>query len=304
MTAYVYAALARLKARMALKRNFSTALLLSFLSDLPSLLAGVFAILSLSSFLQEVREGLLNQGQEYLEKLSLMTIDDVYMQMDHGLMTAGILCFIFSIVLVFLRLSAINSQFKLLRGQDISWKDAFSRVGQMYKAIGLTVSRAVLMILWLLPGIAVTVLGFFLSIRTSGDNLTIAAFGLEITMLLGMSAMVFFGVWAYMRYVFAEYVMADKPETGVFASIREARDLSKGNIRRMLMMLLSFVFWYFLTSFLSGIFSGVIGTVISMALSIIISLYMSICFAALYEQLHQTDEQAKKVITDPDATVQ
>ena len=98
MTAYVYAALARLKARMALKRNFSTALLLSFLSDLPALLAQVFAILSLGTFLKEVQEGLLSEGQVYLEKLSRMNIDDVYMRMDHGLMTAAILCFILSVV--------------------------------------------------------------------------------------------------------------------------------------------------------------------------------------------------------------
>ena len=303
MTAYVYAALARLKARMALKRNFSTALLLSFLSDLPALLAQVFAILSLSTFLQEVQEGLLSEGQVYLEKLSRMNIDDVYMRMDHGLMTAAILCFILSVVLVFLRLSAIHSQFKLLRGGEISWKDAFSRAGQMYKAIGLSVCRAVLMLLWSLPGLAVTVLGLFLSVRTAGNNLTVAALGIEAAMLLGMSAMLFFGVWAYMRYVFADYIMADKPETGVFASLREARNLSRGNIRRMLMMLLSFIFWYFLTSFISGVFSGVAGTVISLALQIVISLYMSTCLAALYDQLHQTDEEARKIISDPDATV-
>ncbi|MBR5345135.1 MAG: DUF975 family protein [Clostridia bacterium] len=304
MTAYMYAALARLKARMALKRNFSTALLLCFLCELPSLLAMVFLMMSLSDFSQEITDGIHEQGQAYVDKLRQMTIDDLYMQMDHGLMVAAIICAVLSLILVFLRLSAIHSQFKLLRGEDISPKDAFSRLDQMYKAIGLVICRAVLMVLWLLPGIAIAFLGSLLSVGSGGDSVSVAWVGMQATIMLSFGALLVFGVMGYIRYIFAEYVMADKPETGVFASIREGRALVKGNSGRVLMMLISFIFWYLMISFVSGVFSGIIGTVISMALSIVISLYMSTCIAALYEQMHQTEEEARKVIRDPNGTVE
>ncbi len=308
MTAYMYAALARLRARIALKRNFSTALLLTFFCELPSLLAQVLAMLSLRPFLAEIQKGILEEGQLYIDKLHIKgfrdAIEFVSMHMDHQLMLFAIISFVLSIVLVFLRLSAIHSQFSLLRGKDISPKDAFSRLGQMYKAIGLVVCRALLMVLWLLPGIAVAFLGGLLTVSAAGNNFTAAWLGMQTVMLMSTGAMIFFGVWGYIRYIFAEYVLADKPETGVFASIREGRDLSKGNSGRVLMLLLSFIFWYLLVSFISNMFSGLFYTVVYLGLQTVISLYLSTSVAALYEQMHLTDEEAQKVIRDPDATVE
>lgn len=305
MTAYVVAALARLKARTALKRDFSTALFISFISDLPFLLAQVFGILAVSPVLKDAME-IINSGDETsMAQLQAWNMDDFLMRADHTWGVVSLILMLVSLLTAFLRLGAVNSQLKLLRGESISYGDVLSRAEASFRAIGLMIWRGLWMILWMLPGVAVTVGGFYLvaSVITVETTVITVLNLVSVALFLGISVMIFLGGWAFIRYFFATCVMADHPETGPVQALRESRAMVKGNVRRVLMMLLSFIFWYMAANLLSSFLSGVVGQVISLVISALLSLYISTCTASLYETLNHPEQTVPKTLYDEENTV-
>ena len=300
MSAYLYAALARARARAALKRNFSAALLISFIADLPSLLTQVFRTLAVTPVITEVSTGLNQHGRVFLEQMRRWTVDDVLMRMDHTWGTLALALLAVTLLTSFLRLGAVNSQLKLLRGEEIGPADVLSRASAFFRAIGLVLWRTLWMILWALPGLAVSALILLLTGLLAGADPQGygVLFGAETAMLLGMSVCIFLMGWAEIRYFCAECVMADHPETGPVRAFRESRRLVKGNVRRILMMLLSFVGLYLVTNLIGGLLPGVAGLVLSLALSAVLSLYLSACTCAMYEQMCGPDPEVIRIMSD------
>ena len=148
MNAYLYSALARVKARLALKRNFSTALRISFISDLPSLLAQVFGLLALSPVISKLLAAIFAYDEGALLEVSRWTPSDILMLADRAWLVPALVLLGISLLTPFLQLGAVNSQLKLLRQEEIAIPDVLSRLSAGFRAIGLMICRAVMMIVW------------------------------------------------------------------------------------------------------------------------------------------------------------
>ena len=307
MTAYVIAAMARMKARAALKKDFPTALLLTFFAQLPSLLAQMFAILAVTPVINDIAQHVRDEGTVFLNRwMATFNLKDLLLLMPAAPAAGAVICLVLSFVLKFLHISAINGQLKLLRGEEISPRDALSRAPEFLKAIGLSLWKSLWILIWSLPGIAVSAIGIFAAWRsaqaggTPDDLFRI----MNLSSSLSMTAVLILSVWAALRYMMADTVLADKPDTGVLQALRESRGIMKGKVRLGLMMMLSFLFWYLLIDMLTAWFQGVVGMVIQMGLSIVLSLYLSASVASLYLGMTGAEQLRQTIEADRDSTVE
>ena len=303
MTAYMFAALARLHARRALRQNFSTALLISFLSELPSLLAQVFGLLAVSPLLDELITRLYTGDTAYFRQMANWNVDDVLMRIDHTWALLAGICVLLTVFLPCLRLGALNSQLKLLRGEEISPADILSRLGTFFRAIGLTLWRSLWVFLWSLPGFGVSVLSALVSLNAQPGSFG-ASFGAQSLSFLALALTVVLVGWAEVRYFFSDCAMADDPTLGPVRAMRESRRIAKGNVSRVLFMLLAFVAWYLLRYLITGFLAGVVGQVLSLMLSAVLTLYISACTASLFCHLSAPEAEAPKTIRDDDGAVE
>ncbi|MBQ6173004.1 MAG: DUF975 family protein [Clostridia bacterium] len=287
------------RARAALKRNFSAALMICFLASLPSLMAQAFitmATLKIAPVLNAFTDGVYVAYDEAAK--GLMSAADLSAKLRalldplpgnmlaaaEWLPTAILVCFGLSLLLSFLHISQTYAELRLLRSETITAGDALSRVNCFFRAVGLELWRALWVFLWCLPGLAVMILG------SLADSRSLFSFAYTTGMILtvGLAGR------AVLRYLLAPCVMADKPEQGPVACVRESKTLMQGRVGRLLLVLLSFILAVLVINWVSAILEGlspVVGLLASMFLSLIISLYTDTTVCAFYEQC--VDDTAK-----------
>lgn len=128
----------------------------------------------------------------------------------------------------------ISAMIDLCRGDEtVTVGRVFSRMGQSLKAFGLSMWVSLKMILWMLPGYAVVFAS--LAFVTSSVNPTTgtipesAATLMTVLPVIGMILLLGLMIPAAFRYMLSNYILADKPETGVFECVRQSKAMMKGH---------------------------------------------------------------------------
>lgn len=200
-----------------------------------------------------------------------------------------------------LTLGLMHGMIELCRGkEDVTVGTVFHRMNLTFKGLGLGLWVGLKSLLWMLPGYAVMIAGIILTASMSNtaspeDAAAISA----LAMFAGMILIFALGIPAAMRYLLSTYILADKPNTGVFACVRQSKTMMKGHkwqafklvipvflIMYVVMMVFS-VAMVAATNLLAGTAAAatilsVVMVVVTMAISVYYMIRMSMCYSIFY----------------------
>ena len=142
-----------------------------------------------------------------------------------------LLMFVVQFLTIGLTLGMLRSFIDLCQGQnDVTVGSVFQHMPLCFKGYGLNLWVGLKTILWALPVyIPVIVMALLLmdnpSLQANKSAQIIVAF-LPFVALILIFALV---APAAMRYMLSTYILADKPDTGVFECVRESKTMMKGH---------------------------------------------------------------------------
>ncbi len=239
----------------------------------------------------------------------LVTLTDRVMASAKPNLTIAGGCLLMWVLTAFLSTGRTASELKLIRGLEITPKDALSRSAIWLKAIGHRLYLIFRILLWMIPGLALTTLANVLAIRAflngAPEDSLLTAEILPLLSLQGMAGMLFLSGWAYLRYAVSGIILADKPETGVLESVRLSKAFMKGRMGRMILLALVFGGWTFVASYLSSMLmsvSTVLGLMVDMGLSLLILLYYDTTLCVFYLSGRETPEEKSPLSDTPEET--
>lgn len=199
----------------------------------------------------------------------------------------------------------------LCRGnEDVTVGRVFSRMGKCLKAFGLSLWVGLKTFLWMLPGYVVVIVSAFVVVgsvdTTTGAVSESATAALTLLPLIGMIIMFALVFPAVYRYMLSTYILADKPETGVFECVRQSKAMMKGHKWQCFKLVLPIILiMYVIILVLSVAMGAVMGllantpaamTILSIVLMVVIiaaMLYymirMYLCYTLFY--LKRVEEQ-------------
>lgn len=109
----------------------------------------------------------------------------------------------------------------------------FSRMGQCLKAFGLGMWVSLKVFLWMLPGYALVIVGAIMSFgsvdSTTGTISESSAALLGLATIAGVILIFALAFPAAFRYMLSTYILADKPDTGVFECVKQSKAMMKGH---------------------------------------------------------------------------
>lgn len=272
----------RFRARRALKGHWLTALQIALIvSLLPWLIRGIFTYVSgdMNAQMLVIQNAMLNGTASYQQLNQFLVDYGPRIALFAGLNIAAYL------IIPCLTLGMIKWFIDRLKGLEDPVSAVFCRVRLFFKACGLQILIYLKLLLWMLPGIALTFLASFVLgrlITAHPDRLAFYANAVTfVSFYLLLPAMIVPAFLAYLRYALAEYVMADKPETGIRESIRRSKVLMKKNKRIIVMNILFFFLLMLVSSILAG-FPGVLYYLLTLFFSLVISVYWTGTVSAFY----------------------
>ena len=188
---------------------------------------------------------------------------------------------------------------KTLRNEEIAVSTVLSRLPLFFKAIGLNLMIFLRLVLWMLPGMALSMFGAVVTLLEPSIG--------GLLMLAAMAVMFVLMIRAMYSYRLATYIMADVPETGINASIRRSKEVMKGRRMELFGLEFSFLGWRLLLSMgqsmLLGLFGGVLGMTLGMFASLFLQTYLSMAETAFYQEYAvgpiapaQEDEEAEELL--------
>lgn len=270
----------RRRAWKVLKPVLPIALLVSLCAELPSLLSQVAMTISQQP-LQRVLDKLVEADPTRYSTNQL--IADLQNAINPGMLWVWLGALLAFVLTPFLHLGRLHFTLKLLRGQEGDVQDIFSRTACFVKAVGLTLYKTLLLILWSLPGVAVMVAGVaVLYANPTSETLNVMTGLYSIGMILSMVLM----VRATLHYAMSELFMADTPTIGIRAAVRQSVDMMK--TRKMMYFSLQIFFFalLLLCGMVQGMLEGlsvVVAMTLSMAAQLVVSVYRETAVAAFYE---------------------
>lgn len=275
------------KALAALKGNWQTALMVSLIAALPSLISQVAAILTGTSYADTMNNLLLTMQQNpAASSADLMHSAGLTVQ---AYLPSALLSLVAALVSPFLTLGMINYTLGLLRGvKDAPITTVFSRCGSFFKAIGLNIMVYLRVFLWMLPGSAAMIGGMFIQV----DWLAM------IFIYGGMIAMLVLGFRASLHYAMALRFLADQPHLGVNQCIRESFRMMHHRKMLLFSLEISFMGWNILLMLLQTVVSSMLGNVLGstvyMVLNLALTVYIQTASCAFYDaylpRMNQPDE--------------
>lgn len=267
------------RARKALRPIFSIALLTALCAKLPGLLA---------SMARTMTEGPMAEVLYAVQSDRSMSLDQMMSMLAAAMTKPYIAALVFTAVVVlaghFLTLGYDHYLLKTLRGQEGDVSDVLSRLPIFFKAVGQQLYMLVKILLWMVPAMAVmfgmTLAAFMI------PNAAIAVRIVDASVLVNMVLSTALMLRAFLHYSMAEFVMADHPEVGIRASVKESIRIMR--TRKMQLFMLSFSFvglnlLILLAQIFLNAISPVVGMTLGSAASLAVQLYMNMSFAAFYE---------------------
>lgn len=279
----IYSAAIKAKAREILRGHWQTALLIALIVNLPSLL-----VQGISSF---TNSDLALRLQQLLLDASVSTAaygalpDSVRALLSEtGILAMSGLGILAWLVTPVLSLGMNHWTLDRIRGAEEPVSTVFSRLRIFLKSIGLRLFIVLKVLLWMLPGIAVSFLSLIpllnVSAGTTAQGLVSAANATYMLTWAGILLMLVLGVMGYLYYAQADFILADEPEERVLSCARRSRNMMKGRRSSLLSLMLSFILWYLLIMIVTSFVAGAAGTVIALMLQMLGSLFLSVYMLA------------------------
>ena len=176
-----------------------------------------------------------------------------------------------------------NAVLKLIRGNEISVGDVFSRMDCAFKGFLLTLFIGLRMWLWALPGMAVMVIGALF-----GES-TIVFFS-----LVGAIVIYALMIPAAFRYCMAVPALADNPELGVLDAFNKSKEIMNGRKWTFFKLIFVIVLIIMLAAFALGLLTALLGqrlvlvvilSIASLLLSLAAGLVIEVATLIFYNQL-------------------
>ena len=285
----------RAQAMLALRGHWQTALLVMFIASLPSLAASVAQQLVLAAPMTKLLNWMTTATTEQLADTELVRS---MLPIRESLLVGGS-AFLALLISSGLRLGAWHYDAELLHNRPGTVKDVFSRAGIWLKAVGLELWMDLKSVLWALPGAALL---WAMIPAMEIPDLTINAMLMIIQgcTLAGTVLMVVLFVLARIRYAMAPYIMAERPETGVFAAVKESKAMMKGRKGKYFGLRISFFFLMLLVTLadnlISSLLGSVIGTVVYLLLSLVLEVYIAVSCVGFFLTY---DEKSEPISVQP-----
>ncbi len=132
---------------------------------------------------------------------------------------------------------------KLAEGQQVKVRMLFDHIHRIGAGMALYWLRLLLMLVWMLPGLAVSVGGLLLTMNPEA----------VAPVILGSVASLGLGLMASFRYAMAPYLMAQDEHLGAWNALKLSKERMHGWKWRLCCLKLSFIGWTFLCLFTYGI---------------------------------------------------
>ena len=254
----------RMRMRRVIRPNMQILLVIALIAALPGLLVSVLTVLTGS----DVWSYLFNHGVDTsVTPDRLLEAIEAY-ALERGWMT-GLLSLMQALITPVLTLGLINAILTLLRGGTAVVTTAFSRLHAFLRAVGVALITFVKVFLWSLPGAAVMLLAAFLLLQTR----SLSVYSLLIT--AGAVLMMVLVIVASYRYIMALFFLADEPEMGPLACVRQSKAVMKNRKIQLLSLELPYIAGNWVaSSFISMLLPGVIGTTLSMMAQLVFTVYI------------------------------
>jgi len=302
----IFSAALRAKARAALRQHWQTALLIALIVNLPTLLVqGISAFTNSDVTLR--LENLLLQASGNTAAMNALPDSIRAMLAESGVIAMTFLGVLAWLVTPVLSIGMAHWTLERLRGQELPVSTVFSRLGIFFKSIGLRLFITLKVLLWMLPGFALTLVSMFLLFRmdsNTGMIITPAAGFILLLLYSGLIGMIVLGVMGYLYYAMAELILADEPEERVLSCARRSKVLMKGRRSRLMSLYMAFIPWYLLVLFGSSLIDGIAGPVIGLVAQMLGSLFLNAYIlaseGAFYEVLRLAPAEDMHVGISPD----
>lgn len=293
---YYPAAYYRSRARAALKNHWQTALLIALIVNLPTMLVQAVTAFSGNNPAMRLESLVITASRDGVLSRELLTSEIAAFLKSTGFLVTQGLNLAAWVVTPCLALGMFLWMINRHHGMEEPVSAVFSRTRYFFRALGLQLLVILKVLLWMLPGIALTVGAAYMMMNSPAAPVTQAG-ALRMANYLSLPAflaMLIPGGIAALRYALAQYVQAEKPETRIRACILRSKELMADQKRALFFLLFSFLLWYLLetliASFLAGQGSSVFSLVFQMLAELALNVYMSASVTAFYLQL--TDGEA------------
>lgn len=274
----ITSAVFRAKARAVLSKHWQAALLIALVVNLPSLLIQGIGTATNTDPLTRVQL-LMIEASASTAAMSALPEALLALLSETGVLVMLGLGILVWVVTPALSLGMSHWTLDRIRGMEEPVSTVFSRLRIFLKGIGLRLWITLHVLLWMLPGIAATVLSLIPLYRANpADTASVYSAMRTSSMLLwfGMMLMIVLGAMGYLRYAMADFILADEPEEQVLACARRSREMMNNRRGALAALLLSFLVWYLLIILLSGFIASVFGDVVSLVLQMLGSLFLSV----------------------------
>lgn len=297
----------RRRARAAMKPIMPLLLVVAMIASLPSLIGQTVTLLTgadpnamLAEYYTQERMTAITSGDAAAVQAASQEIMDgvtaFFQEKAPFMVITTLITWLFSPVLT---LGFNHTLIKTLRREEIAVTTVLARLPLFFKAIGLNLMIFLRLVLWMLPGMALSMFGAVVTLLEPAIG--------GLLMLAAMAVMFVLMIRAMYSYRLATYIMADVPETGINASIRRSKEVMKGRRMELFGLEFSFLGWRLLLSMgqsmLLGLFGGVLGMTLGMFASLFLQTYLSMAETAFYQEYAvgpiapaQEDEEAEELL--------
>ncbi len=279
-------------AREALRNRWLTALLIMLIVNLPSLLVqGIAAVTGndLMTRLQDAVYGAISASGTAMDEERLISSlrqlsDTSGIWVMQGLNAAAwLLTPCLSLGMTAWMLGRLRKQ------EDPGVTGVFSRMNLFWKGIGLRLYVAWRIFLFMLPGVAASMLSLLpLWLSDTGSRIS-ALSAVNTSMGLQSAAiilMLVLGVIAALKYTFSDMYLADHPEMGPVQAAKRSKEMTRGRKGQVFLLYTSFILWYLLETFAANLCLSMFGSVpalmVQMLGSLAISAYLQCSLSAFY----------------------
>ncbi len=297
----------RRRARAAMKPIMPLLLVVAMIAALPSLIGQTVTLLTgadpnamLAEYYTQERMTAITSGDAAAVQAASQEIMDgvtaFFQEKAPFMVITTLITWLLSPVLT---LGFNHTLIKTLRREEIAVSTVLSRLPLFFKAIGLNLMIFLRLVLWMLPGMALSMFGAVVTLLEPSIG--------GLLMLAAMAVMFVLMIRAMYSYRLATYIMADVPETGINGSIRRSKEVMKGRRMELFGLEFSFLGWRLLLSMgqsmLLSLFGGVLGMTLGMFASLFLQTYLCMAEAAFYQEYAvgpiapaQKDEEAEELL--------
>lgn len=279
-------------ARGALKNHWLNALLIALAVNLPALLVQGIAAVTGNDLLTRLQDLLLSAVSANGTSLDTIRVTEGLQEIREstGIWVMQGLNIVAWLLTPCLTLGMVAWLLGRLRKQEDEGVIAvFSRMSLFLKGIGLRLYTAWRVFLFILPGVALSILSLLPVWLNRGDSRISALNALNTSMgiqTVAMIAILVLGIMAALKYALGDMLLADHPEWGPVRAAKESKQATQGKRGQLFSLYISFIPWYLLETLVSGLCLDMFGPIPALMVQILgslaITVYLNAAVCAFY----------------------